>query len=120
MSRTLPGIARCPLCDRTMSTYDGRFCRHRHGEDYCRMSNQHVAITGVTPTDYLSRAHLVADLAFQVQDSDPAIVWDYLTALPGAELQRLTMIALAGIPVDKTVPQIFSWVSELPIARETA
>lgn len=120
MSRSLPGIARCPRCDRTLSTYNGRFGRHRHGDEYCRMTDQHVPITGETPTDYLSRAHLVTDLAAQVQDADPSIAWDYLTALPAAELQRLTMIALAGIPVDQTVSDIFGWVCELPIARETA
>jgi hypothetical protein len=120
MSRTHSGIARCPFCDRTVSTDSGRFGRHRHGDGYCRMTDQHVPIVGHTATDYVSRAHLVTDLAAQVQDADPSIAWDYLTALPAAELQRLTMIALAGIPVDQTVSDIFGWVTELPIARASA
>ena len=53
----------------------------------------------------------------QVQDSDPQIVWDYLTALPADELQRLLMFALAGVPVDRHIDDIFGWVLELPAAR---
>lgn len=117
------GIALCPRCNRTLSTSNGRFGFHStepYGDEQCTLSRQHAPIIGDTPAAYVSRAHLVTDLAAQVQDCDPATVWEYLTALPAAELQRLTMIALAAVPIDQSVPEIFSWVTELPIARETA
>lgn len=113
------GIARCPHCDRTVRTIANRYYLHNTGEydQVCPMSEQRVPITGDTPMDYVARAKLVANLASQVQDFDPAIVWSYLTALPGSELQRLMMVALAAIPLDKTVDEMFSWVTALPAAR---
>jgi hypothetical protein len=115
------GITLCPRCNRAVSTSNARFGRHNAADGtVCRLTDQHTPIVGVTPTDYLRRAHLVADLASQVQDADPSVVWDFLTALPAAEVQRLAVIALAGIRLDQTVPEIFAWVTDLPVARETA
>lgn len=113
------GIARCPHCDRRVRTLANQYYLHNIGEydNVCPMSNQRIPITGTTPTDYVSRARLVTNLAAQVQDADPGVVWHYLTALPAAELQRLTMVALAAIPVDQTVEEMFAWVSALPAAR---
>lgn len=115
------GIAPCPRCARAVATSADRYVLHSTapGADgrCCPLSLQHIAIDGHTPTAYVSRAHLVADLAEQVQDADPAIVWEYLTALPAAELQRLLMISLAAVPVDKTVEDIWGWVTELPAAK---
>jgi hypothetical protein len=100
-------------------TSEGRYGLHNIGEQgqLCPMTQQHIPITGDSPTSYLSRARLVANLAEQVQDADPSVVWSYLTALSATELQRMAMIALAAIPVDQTVEQMFSWVCELPSAR---
>ena len=111
----------CPRCGRTISASGGRFMLHDITpglrEEHCPMSKQTVPITGTTPIDYYRRASLVSDLAIQVQDGDPAIVWDYLTALSADELQRLAMIAFAGIDGDKTINEIWSWVLKLPVAR---
>lgn len=111
----------CPRCGRAISVSGGRFMLHDIAptarEEHCPMSKQTVPITGVSPIDYYRRASLVADLATQVQDGDPAIVWDYLTALPAEEMQRLLVIALAGIDGDKTINEIWSWVLHLPVAR---
>jgi hypothetical protein len=63
------------------------------------------------------RATLVCDLAAQLRDVDPAVVWDYLTGLPADELQRMTMVALAGIDVDSPISEVFGWVQQLPAAR---
>jgi hypothetical protein len=90
------------------------------GSEQCRLSRQHAPITGESPNAYVSRAYLVTDLACQVQDDDPSIVWDYLTALPADEVQRLLQIALAAVPVDKSLEEVFGWVRDLPVARESA
>lgn len=117
------GISRCPRCDRTIATDASRFKPHSvvEGEfGECPMSGQHTPIAGHTPTDYLSRGYLVADLAQQVQDQDTRVVWDVLTALPAAEVQRLLMIALAAVPTDQPIAEMFAWVAKLPVAKETA
>jgi hypothetical protein len=80
----------------------------------------HQPITGLSEAAFESRAHLVANLACQLQDEDPAITFEYLTALPADELQRMLMVALAGIPTDQTIRSIFRWVVDLPAAREAA
>ena len=84
------------------------------------MSQQRVAIQGCTPYDYSRRAALVCDLAAQLRDVDPSLVWDYLTCLPSGELQRLTMVALAGIDVDRPISDVFGWVEQLPVAKYPA
>ena len=126
MSVNTPGISTCPHCARGVKTFGGRYVQHAitpgkksaAERDSCPLSGQHVAIAGQGANDYIARAHLVADLADQVQDRDPAIVWHYLTSLPAAEVQRLLVLALAAIPVaDRRVEDIWDWVTELPVAK---
>lgn len=81
------------------------------------MTNQYELIDGLTDRDHEKRAKVIADLANQVQDEDPAIVWEVLTSMPADELQRLLVFALAAIPTDQTVDQMFAWVRQLPVAR---
>jgi hypothetical protein len=115
------GIAKCPRCDRMIATDGSRYKQHSLVEGgECPMTEQHTPITGFTNQDFLSRGYVVADLAQQVQDRDTRIVWDVLTALPAAEVQRLLMIALAAVPTDKPLTEIFGWVCDLPSAKETA
>lgn len=115
------GIAPCTYCGRMVRTDGSRYKRHtttRRGEEICRMEQQHAPVTGLNASSMVARAHMVADLAQQVQDRDPSIVWDVLTGLPADELQRLTMIALAGIPVeDNKIADIWGWVCDLPEAK---
>ncbi|MGV0793055.1 DUF7368 family protein [Mycolicibacterium sp. XJ1819] len=116
------GIARCPYCDRTIATDHSRYKRHSTSpgtKNTCPLSGQHTPVTGHSPSAYLSRAYLVSDLAEQVQDRDPALVWEYLTALPAAELQRLLVVALAGLRIDVSIDELFGWVTELPAATVT-
>ena len=111
----------CPRCQRDISAHCGRYALHvvttMDGTDYCAMSKQLLPTHGTRPVDYRRRADVVLDLAHQMQDSDTAMVWDYLTAMPGDELQRLLVIALAAIDIDQPVDRIFGWVYDLPVAR---
>lgn len=110
----------CLRCGRVVCVRHGRYAIHRseHAKlGRCRMSGQLIPVTGMTDHDHERRAHLVADLAWQVQDEDPRHVWAYLTALPAAEVQRLLVFALAAIPVDRRVEDLFGWVANLPSAR---
>jgi hypothetical protein len=104
-----------------VSTDSGRFNNHgavagTKTTQYCSMSKQRIPVTGLNSDDFIERAVLVADLAGQLQDLDPTIVWDFLTALPAAELQRMMMVALAAVPVDQTLTDVFGWVCDLPTA----
>ena len=73
------------------------------------MSGLLVPVTGLGPDDHERRALLITDLAAQVQDEDPYIVWDYLTAVPAAEVQRLLMFALAAHCPDLPFLVVESW-----------
>lgn len=116
-----PGIGTCPRCGRTVRTYQGRYNTHGiepGSPDICMMSKRRQPISGMNETAFESRAYLVTELASELQDEDPHVTWEYLTALPAVEVQRLLMVALAGIETEgRTLTEIFGWVNELPIAR---
>ena len=117
---TASAIGYCPRCGRMVSLRSSRYQRHSitpGGVDNCPMTNQYELIDGLTDRDHEKRAKVIADLANQVQDEDPAIVWEVLTSMPADELQRLLVFALAAIPTDQTVDQMFAWVRQLPVAR---
>lgn len=118
------GIAKCPHCKRVVRTHIDKYGLHSMTtdgrNDRCPVSGQRTPVTGFTATDYVSRAQLVASLAGQVQDEDPAVVFDYITALPVDELRRMLQIALAAVPVDKSVGEMFGWVCSLPAAKVSA
>lgn len=113
-------FGKCPRCDRTVALKDNRFRRHsvvaKSGE-FCRMSYMRMPVEGLSEWDFEDRAKLVGELAQHVQEMEPTVVWEYLTCLPGAEVQRLLVIALAGIPIDKPLTEVFGWVGRLPVAR---
>lgn len=119
----IKSTARCPRCGRGIATYGNRFSRHGEtvgSSDYCVMSKQPVMPTGTTDADFERRAAIVTDLACQMRDYDTRIIWEYLTATPAVELQRLLMVALAAVPTDQTLRGLFRWVCDLPIARSAA
>lgn len=119
MTTTRKGTACCPRCMRHVSTDYDRYAVHSPtpGSDtYCPMSKQRTPITGMTDRDMMARANLLCSLACQVRDEDPRIVWDYLTTMPAVELQRMLQLALAAIPVDRKLHDVFDWVAELPVA----
>lgn len=79
----------------------------------------------VPPTDFdeqgfEARAALVADLAEQVQDADPAVVWSYIQCLPPSERDIMLMIAFAGMNCDGRLEDIFGWVCDLPVAQKAS
>lgn len=113
----------CPKCGRDVKTLDYRYIQHSSTGEVgfpCSLSGMREPLVGDSAAAYLSRAVLVGDLACRLKDEDPAVVWDYLTAVSGNELQKLMVVALAAVPVDKSVGELFEWVSDLPKARETA
>ena len=114
------GVGQCPRCARHVSTNGNRWGQHGMepgSSDYCMMSKQPIMPSGTTDHDYERRAAIITDLACQMRDYDTAIVWEFLTATPAVELQRMMMIALAAVPTDKTLRDTFQWVCDLPIAR---
>ena len=117
-------VEHCPRCGRPVRVSANRFHEHSvtaSARERCRMSGQHTPIRGVSEVDFIARAHVVADFAEQVRDADPTIVWDALTCLPGVEVQRLLMLALAAIQTeDRTVYDLFDWVCDLPVAKVSA
>jgi hypothetical protein len=113
----------CPFCNRECALTDGRFRQHTitpRGVDVCPTVGFIAPVTGHDEVDYEDRARLITELAMQLQDTDPVLVWTYLTALPAAEVQRLLMIALTAIPSDRTLHDTFPWVAALPIAQDSA
>lgn len=50
------------------------------------------------------------DLALRVRDEDPGLVWEVLSRLDRTQLQELTQVCLAGIPVDQTKNEIWGWM----------
>ena len=109
----------CPRCARHVSTNGNRWGVHgvtAGSGDYCMMTKQAVMPNGTTDHDYERRAAIITDLACQMRDSDTAIVWEFLTAAPAIELQRMMMVALAAVPTDKTLRDTFGWVCALPVA----
>ena len=50
------------------------------------------------------------DLACKLRDEDPQVVWETLLQLNEQTLMELTMILLAGLPVDQPASEIFGWL----------
>ncbi|MDH6199237.1 hypothetical protein M2272_005905 [Mycobacterium frederiksbergense] len=113
----------CPACGRHVTAESGRFTVHSatgaKGET-CHLSRERTPITGTTERDYERRADLIGHLAWRLKDEDPRKVRDYLTAMPAVELQRMLMLALAAVPVDRSIDEVFGWVCDLPEARLVA
>lgn len=114
----------CPYCGRNVRVDNNGLIRTHATEagarnNTCPMAGEHVPITGHSDADYIARAHLVSKLAWRIKDEDPQRVWNYLTVLSSEELQRLLVLALAAVPVDQTVEEMFGWVCDLPAARAT-
>lgn len=110
----------CPACGRDVRFNSGRFVVHsvtpgKVGES-CQMSRERTPVTGLTERDHERRVDLVTHLAWRLKDEDPQDVWNYLTVLSADEKQRLLMLALAAVPVDRTVDELFEWVFDLPDA----
>lgn len=112
---------KCPGCGRTLQPREsGRYARHSVTAGsgmLCPLSEMREVVTGFSHYDDERRAKVIAELAATVQDADPSVAWIYLGCLPERELRRMLMFSLAAIPVDKTVDDIWSWITELPVAQ---
>jgi hypothetical protein len=58
-------------------------------------------------------AGLVLRLATLLRDEDPVLVNHTLKQLPRTKLEELATVALAAIPLDSTVGELFAWVTDL-------
>jgi len=106
----------CPGCGRRVLTRYGRYNAHNAANDsveQCFMTAWPIPVVGYSDDDMEDRAYIVAGLAAQVQDGDPAGVEKYLTAVPAVFVQELLQIALGAIDVDgKHVHDIWSrWIA---------
>lgn len=65
----------------------------------------------------IARLESMADATLQLaclqRDEDPELVWNALSQLDRHALQELTVIALAGVPVDQPKSKVFAWVEEM-------
>ena len=50
------------------------------------------------------------EMACHVRDEDPQLVYKYLDLLDRTALQELTMVLLAGFPMDRTKEDLYGWV----------
>lgn len=58
-------------------------------------------------------AELAAQLAASLRDENPLIVAGTLDALTRKQLQELCTVALAMVPVDRSLRELLSWVQDL-------
>jgi hypothetical protein len=62
--------------------------------------------------DKLERtADAAIDLACRLRDEDPQLVFRSLELLDRHALQELTMVALAGLPLNRSKDDLFGWVT---------
>lgn len=107
---------RCPHCGRIIGSHSRRYSRHLYGDDYCPLSEQPLPAGGFDPRAYTQRARTVTTLAAQLRDLDPQLVYDYLNAQTRHELIQLAAVAIAAIPTDHCLTDVFAWVTDLPEA----
>lgn len=58
----------------------------------------------------LTTAMTACELAHRLREDDPQLTYDALRRLTWQELLELTMVCLAGLPIDQTLTEIFGWV----------
>ena len=51
------------------------------------------------------------NLAVMMRDEDPQLVWDVLPRLADHQVRERAAVALAGMPVEGRVSEVFEWVS---------
>lgn len=116
-------VIECPECGRLLEPCSGHHRRQfpTHAcyvlGPECFMSRQAIEERHRQYSEHAQRAQRVLVLAHQLRTEDPARVWRQVTRTDPAELQRLLMTALAGIPTDQPPTQIFGWVYDLQAAQ---
>lgn len=112
---------KCPYCLRDVSGNSNRYTNHwlSDREQYCPLSSQPIPPVGMGESEHRRRASIACQLAAQLRDQDPAITHAYLAVQERTELERLTVAALAAIPIDRPMSDIYEWVIGLPVAVES-
>lgn len=97
----------CPGCGLAVTATAGRYDFHRAGSSVrpCFMTGMPLPVKELSEEALKERVRIVACLAQQVQEDDPAEVWHYLTAVPAWFVQELLQFALAAIPVEGKEPE---------------
>lgn len=112
----MPEGVLCPRCKRVTALTGRRWVRHTttpRGFQRCALSLRPVPFEGTSDAELRGRAFLAGELAAQLRDEDPARLWVYLNAFEPLELRRMLVIALAAIPVDRPVSELYDWVRYL-------
>ncbi len=112
----------CAYCGRTVGVSFGWYVKHSieaRSCTPCPLADMPVipkAVEGIWPTeeDLAVRARLVPRLGQMQQDEDPRLVWTYLSALKPMDLQIMLAAALAIVPTEGRIRDIFAWLYELP------
>lgn len=115
----------CAYCGRVVATEYGWYVKHSieaGGRQSCPLASMPVVPTpvdGVWPTeeDLAVRARLVPRLGQMQQDEDPHLVWTYLSTLKPMDLQIMLAAALAIVPTEGRIRDIFAWLYELPDSK---
>lgn len=110
----------CPHCGRPCTIRNHRYSRHHNtAGDYCLLADLPAPANGTTPDDYQRRATIVTHLAALLRDQDPAHIHAWLHTQPRHELVRLMVVALAAIPIQQRLTDIYQWIYQLPAARSS-
>lgn len=113
----------CLYCNRMVATHGNRWGKHSvtpGAFDRCPLSFRPIPYPGDSHREFRGRALLVGELAAQLRDEDPWMLQVYLTSLPAEELQRLLVVALAAVDVDKPISELFDWVTDLTSESDAA
>lgn len=86
----------------------GKFDLHRLPSTVTKrdMSAKHA-------TELEKMADNAIKLACMQREQDPQIIWDTLANLERTTLQKLTVILLAAMPMDRSKSELFGWVYDL-------
>lgn len=77
-----------------------------------------TTVSDARATELEDTAQLALNLACLLREEDPNLVWGALSRLTRPQLQELTVIALAAVPIDGwSASELFAWVHNLPAAQ---
>jgi hypothetical protein len=108
----------CPGCGRIIATKNGRLARHADDTllRECTMSQKTTPAID-RAAQLVKTARTVLNLAEQIRDDDPSLVWKYLSSLGRDRLQTLAAVALTAVPPGNSLETAYRWVMDLPAAR---
>ncbi|CAA0129276.1 Uncharacterised protein [Mycolicibacterium vanbaalenii] len=75
------------------------------------------SITAERAAEVEGLAQTAFEWAGMLRDEDPVVVYEALRRLTHRQLVEFAIVALAMVPSDATITEIFGWVLDLPAAR---